>query len=213
MYPLAGKAWQQALVLAGALAGKGVNGEPQHSGKAQAAQNAQGVLVEPQGRLAHAAKHPVFQIRQAGKGIKKAQTRTIGHGVYGKVPAGQVLGQAGGKQHLPGLAVVFVVPVYPKGGNFGRAPREQQGNRAMGGPGQGGPAPWKGGKNLLGQGRGDNVPVCGGAAQKGVSHTAPHAPGLKALAVQAREDKGNVAGRGEGHGKFPFYIKKREKQS
>ena len=196
-HPLCGKRPQKPFFLQHGLRRALLQAEPQHGGEAQPPQDAQAVLLQTLLRVAHTANQPGGQVGPAAEGV--CQAAVPGHGVYGKVPAGQILPQAAGKGHALGPAVVLVLAVQPEGGNFHRQAGEADRHRAMLFPRPAQRQAGKDGGRLPRQGRGGNVPVMGLRAEQAVTHAAAHQVRLKPGAVQGVQRLPRLGGNRESH--------------
>ena len=134
--------------------GAGLGRQVIQRGKAQAAQDAQGILPKARVGVAHAAQHPVLQIVPAVEGVAQALARMIGHGVDGKVAPGEVLPEGAHEGDTVGMPGVGISRFGAKGGDF--IQRSPQGHRdgAVGKPRGDGAAVGKQGEHLLRQGVG-----------------------------------------------------------
>ena len=77
-------------------------------GKAQRPHQAQRVFLKPPPRSPTAPQQAVFEIGFSPEGIPQPLLRMPGHGVDGKIAAGQVVAQAGGETDAVRAAVVAV---------------------------------------------------------------------------------------------------------
>ena len=122
------------------------------------------------------------------------------HGVYGKIPAGQVLADGGGKGHAVGPPVVGIRPLGAEGGDLHPGVSQHGGDRSVLQAGvQHGDAR-QGGVYLLRPGGGGNVPVAGDAPQQAVPDAAPHRKGGKAGIFQLFQHPLGVGGKIDVHG-------------
>ena len=166
----------------------------QLGGEANGPEHPQTVLSEPQLRLPHTADAAPLKIATASKGVKKLSVRSHGHGVDGKVTAGQVCLQGGDKGDGIWSATVPITVLLAEGGHFHGPALQYHRHRAVGQTG--GHSVGKEGLDLAGQGRGAYVPVLGRAGEKQVPDTSPHRVGLEPGGVQSLAATGHKKGKG-----------------
>ena len=102
----------------------------------------------------------------------------ISHGIYGKIPAFQILLQAGRKLYLCGVAAILIFSVYTIGGYLKPLPSHHHRHRSMLNPGI--DTAGKQSLHLLRPGGGGNVPILRLTPQNGIPYTPPHRIRLKA---------------------------------
>ena len=149
----------------------------QHRGEAQRAQNAQRVLTKPRVRVADAADETVPEIIRSPEGVREPVLRAPGHGVDGKVPAGQILGQRRREAHRVRVTGVGVSAVYAEGGDLDGQAAQQHRHRAVLQPGLDDPLPGEHRLRLLRQRGGGHVVVLGFGAHEPVPDAAAHGAG------------------------------------
>ena len=163
-----------------------LNGKAQGSRKAQRPHQAQGILAKAAVRLTHTAQKAGFQILLPAEGVADATPEIHGHGVDGKVPAGEILLQCGRKLHRAGVASVQIVAILAEGGDFHivmfaahrhSAVLQTRGNGFS----------REGGHHFFRQGIGGHIPVLGAAAHQQIPHAAAYQIGLLALLLQRAE--------------------------
>ena len=154
-------------------------GKSQLGGKPQAPEDAQGVLGKAADRFPHTAEDALLQVFPALEQIHQPPPGVVRHGINGEIPACQVIFQAAGKGNGIGVAGIAVGAIGPVGGDLdGVTVFRNQGNGTVGRADLHQPRPGKTGFCFLWPGVGGHVPVKRGFAQKGIPHTAPHAPGF-----------------------------------
>ena len=171
---LGAHALQRIPRLQGRGSGGFVQSKAQPGREAQRPQDAQSILGKALGRVAHTADHARRQVIPPAVQINNTLARSVGHGVDGKIPPGQVPGQVVHELHRIGMAVVVVVAVQAVGSHLVGFAVEHHRHRAVLFAGQNQLMVGKQAAHFLRPGRGTDVPVPGGAAQQAVTHAAAH---------------------------------------
>ena len=108
---LSGHMVQHGAAAAEGLGGLRLDGVAQNGGEAQGAHKAKAVLLEAADRVAHAADAPGLNVGGAAEGVLQSSIQGHGDSIHGKIPAGQVLPQAGDKPDPVRAATIGICAV------------------------------------------------------------------------------------------------------
>jgi hypothetical protein len=139
--------------------------------KAQSAKDPQSILVETHRGLTYRTDDAGFKIFSAAEKVYYLPIHRQSHSVYGKITAGQILGQLGGEADLIGMSAVGVTAIQTEGGHLGAVITEKDGKstvlyaRVIGAK-----SVTEAGLHLLGQSRGADIVVTGGKTKKAVAY-------------------------------------------
>ena len=161
-------------------------------GKAQRPHQAQRVFLKPPPRLPHRPQQAVFEVGFSPEGIPQPPLRMPGHGVDGKIAAGQVIAQAGGETDAVRAAVVAVRAIYAVGGDLQRQPVQENRQRPVGDPGFDETEAGKYRFHLFRQSGGADIPIVRNQAEQAVPHAPAHGVSLKALFLQKPDSGGHL---------------------
>ena len=109
----------------------GMDGKAQLGGNTKAAEHTKGILFETVSGSSHAADDAVAQVALTVEGVNDNAERGVGHGVYGEIPAGEILAKAVGIADAGGMAVIGIVAVGAVGGYFDIAAGDFNGNSSV----------------------------------------------------------------------------------
>ena len=177
-----------------------LDGKTQLGSKPYRPQHPQGVLGKAPIGLPHAPDESGLQVLLPAETIDNCPVRPKRHGVDGKIPAGQILGQPHIKGHRIGVPSVGIAPLPAEGGHLHRPVLRQDGDRSMLDPG--GDGVLKQGHDLLRPGGGTHVIIPRRPPQQQVPHAATYRMGGLSRLPQNRQ----IAGYPRRYGPFPHFL-------
>ena len=156
--------------------------KPSCAAKRRGAQHAQRVLAEARFRVADAADDAAGEILPATEKVCDGSGQVHGHGVDGKIPAGQVVRETADEAHAVRVAAVVIGAVETVGRDLGAGTVQKDRHRAVLQPG--GDAAGEQAQDVLRQRLRGDIPVMDRAAQQRVAHAPADVPRLKPGTLQ-----------------------------
>ena len=201
-HPLGRYAQKLALVRHHAGVGGRLDGEPQLRGEPACPQDAQRVLGEAAGGVAHGAYRARLQVRHAAVRIEDAAFWMVGQRIHGEVAAGQVLLDGADEGDGLGVARVRVGAIVPVGRDLQRLLIHYHGERAVrrarlvrAAAGR-----LEHALHLLPGCVGGHVDIGARPPEQRIAHETAHAPCLEAGFLESGEGEGGLRGQGDRDG-------------
>ena len=201
--PLPGQSIQSGGQSSHGRQGLWLRGKVKPGGKADATKNPKSILPKSFPRLAYGTQNAACQVGLPSKRICQPPAGMIGHGVDGKIPAGQIFPEIFFKVYPVRPPVIPIPPLGAEGGNLYGLLAGHNGDGAvfLSGTDQRKVLKYLG--NLPWQGVGAQVPVVGRPPQQLIPHAAAHNPSLKAPVLQPLHQSQNLSRYGKIQEKHP----------